>query len=865
MAFVNLEKQLFEKTTVMLKPRVTVISSSVGGGATGSAHIYPVRSQRARNFYTADVANFLYDTGQTNAFNEALGLGFATENADYQNQATLLSGIDFLNSNFPNQTLKNKSIPICRFDSPTFFNKEFTIVNNIINVLNPYHQHRYPDSGLHYGNYHTLNFFTGSDVPSDACLIYPNVTGTYHPENAFSLDFWINPRYDNQTAGAEYNAGTIFHMSSSISLSLVSGSQTDEFGKVSSFKLLLQLSQSADFNPRTVSLSDPNNGGSYPRDLIFTSSHELNKNHWHHVCVRWGGQNTNNYSGSIVIDDESTSFYVPSASIHTDTYTRIPGNLDYDTIVIGNFFDSFPSVGQGLFNSTAADANGTYDRGGSEPSSAVQDAAFTNGLNAEIHDIKFFHKYLNDQEIEFLKYNGISDQPVLNSNGESVSEGNLYRDDLKFYVPVFFCPTSFYNREVKLVSFFRDPLLGANQPLQGGYQSDSRDYKLHGKTHHPFNVELSNRVAVREINLENFVADLKNVNGGNETSGFGMPRLQSLTASLVEKNIGQLVDKFTIFESKQAKKRNLTVLPNDNGLFSPNYFAISDNIDKILFNGNTLLGGQRSALVSRNVDSSLSRVDISKTVQYSPELARPFPLLVPDDDISRQGGDPYSRLTNTNLGQDGGQFDLTVGTTPESPTSQYYLTTYLCVPSRLRTDYSNQLTVFDVSNLYFGNRIDPGSFEIYDNAVTGSGGIVKIRLKDNENGSLYRSDCLTKQATWNNVGDIYYDEGLILIKSPHISYYCKDRTEISLNGEQNLHTLIMNIPVESGLVNSSSNATFKSMPPSENINDSDKEAVYITGVNIHDNNFNIIMKAHFAQPIIKADDDEFIIRLKQDF
>ena len=106
MAFVNLEKQLFENTTVMLKPRVTVISSSVGGGATGSAHIYPVRSQRARNFYTADVANFLYNTGQTNAFFEVLGLGFATEDADYLDQEALLSGIDFLNSNFPSKSIE---------------------------------------------------------------------------------------------------------------------------------------------------------------------------------------------------------------------------------------------------------------------------------------------------------------------------------------------------------------------------------------------------------------------------------------------------------------------------------------------------------------------------------------------------------------------------------------------------------------------------------------------------------------------------------------------------------------------------------------------------------------------------------------
>ena len=98
-----------------------------------------------------------------------------------------------------------------------------------------------------------------------------------------------------------------------------------------------------------------------------------------------------------------------------------------------------------------------------------------------------------------------------------------------------------------------------------------------------------------------------------------------------------------------------------------------------------------------------------------------------------------------------------------------------------------------------------------------------------------------------------------------MSYYCKDRTEISLTGEQNLHTLILNIPVDSGMVNSSSNPSFKSIAPSDNVNDSEKETTYITGVNIHDNNFNIIMKAQFAQPIIKSDDDEFIIRLKQDF
>ena len=41
--------------------------------------------------------------------------------------------------------------------------------------------------------------------------------------------------------------------------------------------------------------------------------------------------------------------------------------------------------------------------------------------------------------------------------------------------------------------------------------------------------------------------------------------------------------------------------------------------------------------------------------------------------------------------------------------------------------------------------------------------------------------------------------------------------------------------------------------------------VYVSTVNIHDDNFNIIMKANLSQPIPKTEEDEFIIRLKQDF
>ena len=177
---------------------------------------------------------------------------------------------------------------------------------------------------------------------------------------------------------------------------------------------------------------------------------------------------------------------------------------------------------------------------------------------------------------------------------------------------------------------------------------------------------------------------------------------------------------------------------------------------------------------------------------------------------------------------------------------------------------SNEVVFFDISNLYYGNAIKPGSFEIYDNSLTGSEGAIGIRLKDNGHGSLYRADCKTKVAEWNNVGNIFYEEGLVLIKSPHLVYYGKDYHQIKFKGEQNIHTMIINVPAYKNMFNSSSNPTYVSDYSADKSSEV-KEGVCITSVNIHDNNLNIIMRANFAQPIFKTKDDEFIIRLKEDF
>ena len=75
----------------------------------------------------------------------------------------------------------------------------------------------------------------------------------------------------------------------------------------------------------------------------------------------------------------------------------------------------------------------------------------------------------------------------------------------------------------------------------------------------------------------------------------------------------------------------------------------------------------------------------------------------------------------------------------------------------------------------------------------------------------------------------------------------------------------MSIPARAGLFNSSSNPAFKIVSASLDANDKDPEFVYITGINYHDENLNVVMKTNLAQPVIKRSSDKYLFRTKIDF
>jgi hypothetical protein len=787
MSFIKIGKNNFEYVTVALRPQTSFLSSSAG--VTGSNFVSPIRSPVLKqSFPNLNLDNIDPNDKQTIAElrSKVAASPIAKRDellaADRNPTKTNISSEaqDYLDSINAAQRVEkfSKAINIFRFDLPVTINANRSIKNIVRKTFMPYHKHRYDSCNFSYSNYHTLNFFHSTTVPTGSALIYPNVNRAYDLPTNFCVNFWINPRYSYDN----YRAGTILHMSSSLAISLVSGSSTDKFGQPDTFKILVQLSQSADKTPSSVNLRNPSTN--YPNDLIFTSSHFLTKNHWHNVTVQWS-PDVNNSSGSIFIDDKETRFHVPSSSLSVNT------SIPHSGSVVGNYYDGNRRNLAFLLNNASGAAEGfTGMAPTSEGVGLFSGNTFGHPLNAEIHELKIYNRVFSDATGAIkLK----SDLQLIKETGPS----NF--DNLIFYVPPFFYPTS-----------------SLRQVLTTPFE------KTITSTDDPINVAFSLGKNGKMINLENFTRDF--IVGQQ-------PRLFGLVPQTIDTTIQNITADQFVYDTGSHKKRNFSILPNDNGLFIPNYFALK----------NSEMSGS-----SKFYEDS---IDKKGSIDYSM--------------ISLEDLIPSSSLHPGLIQSRGQVYNAIVSASAQNPGVNKGAV--LTIAQRTKDRSTNEIVIYDISNLYYGNRINPGSFELFEDNLTGSEHKISIKIKDNERGSLYRADALTKHATWNNIGNVFYDEGISIIKTPHLLFFNKDKTNIKFKGEQNLHTMILNVPAFANMLNSSSNPTFKSLTPSTGANDEDLSTLYVTTVNIHDDNFNIIMKANFAQPIFKTEEDEFIIRLKEDF
>jgi len=189
----------------------------------------------------------------------------------------------------------------------------------------------------------------------------------------------------------------------------------------------------------------------------------------------------------------------------------------------------------------------------------------------------------------------------------------------------------------------------------------------------------------------------------------------------------------------------------------------------------------------------------------------------------------------------------------------------LTILQRTKDPSSNEVVFFDVSNMFYGDMIKPKSVVLKDLAVTGTNGRVQITLRDDGYGNLYRADSSPPHATWASVGNVIYEEGIIVVKSPNLPLFGADAWELTFEGHRNIHVMEVNVPVNKGFVNSSSNTSYKDLIPSDYPSETAGSFVYLTGLQLHDENMNVVARANLAQPVVKRDGDRYVIRLRLDF
>ena len=290
MSIQRFDSEDIETFTIQTAPSTTFASSS--NGLTGAVYVYPRRSESIKDLHV----NWNSVSGTpTGAFAEINDIGDLLSLAKTAGTSALTANMSqYLNivGQQPHSIRNLQKQEIIRFNTGFNLDRDMTRKFVTTNLLMPYYNKFGTNYDFAYTNYNSLNFLTASELPTDTALLYPASSSTtamgniissaYIPSGAFSFDFWINPRYTTDTPTSEFKAGTLLHMSGTYAVSLLTGSSKDSNGYADKYRLLLQLSSSADVLP---SLVDP----ALPTGLTFLSNDNcFNKNQWHHVTVRWG-------------------------------------------------------------------------------------------------------------------------------------------------------------------------------------------------------------------------------------------------------------------------------------------------------------------------------------------------------------------------------------------------------------------------------------------------------------------------------------------------------------------------------------------------------------------------------------------------
>jgi hypothetical protein len=770
MSLTRVGPENLEVTTLLLQPSQSFVTSSLG--MTGSIRLVNKPSPTLKLFERGGVFGYAKYTETAGVTNDDDLLYEASTSTDTDITGTLESYMQNVRASSVESRQTVIFHPTSSFSPGTTgtppssatetFNVEDSLQyerfqrNVIKNCLIPDQIVQNPKSNYAYTNYHCLNFMSTSNAPTGSALIYPNFDSSYTFENDFSIDFFVKPKAQ-YTNDSRYANGTILHMTSSICVSLISGT-TGPDGKCSTFKLLLQTYSDANKLPYEINLASlPSN--------TFVTEDVMKRDTWHHVTIRWSKDRSDG-TGSIKIDDYSKSFVSNAVKLGTCS-----------ALFVGNYYRSVETP-EKFFNPTEATNNGTIASGETADPTLF---SFPAPLNAELHQLSIFHRYITTEEIDNID----TTASLTGADG-----------------PVFYLPVVFTGSTEQYKNY--------DSPTVASVTAQDS----------PVNYKLSLGYNTNFTNIQNFLVDevTKRL-----PRAYGYHSISTATSYDLRTDD---TDNVIVGLSASNRKRSYFVTPCDNGKFEPKYVKLNTESRFYLDDR----GEYDQSMLSLNNLATYSQASFDRTVFYGSMNYTGAPSYLP-------------LLQNRNA-------------TSNNSTSTFTLTATqdisLVAP-----------LVITIPTPYYGTRIVPGTFTLSDTNVEGSGGM-HLTLRDDGIGNLYRNDATTP-AAWNRVGAIFYDHGIVCILNPHISRFGKTGYSMNFRGETRKSVASYTVIAGSGQFNMSKNPTYKAFPPTQQVSEPADSFVYITGINLHDENLNVIMRGKLAQPVKKRDYDELAFRLRYDF
>jgi hypothetical protein len=196
--------------------------------------------------------------------------------------------------------------------------------------------------------------------------------------------------------------------------------------------------------------------------------------------------------------------------------------------------------------------------------------------------------------------------------------------------------------------------------------------------------------------------------------------------------------------------------------------------------------------------------------------------------------------------------------------------------------------IVHVPSMFYGRQIATGSVYMVCNAFMNKG--IQRVIQDDGHGRLYVSGSMSRQVSgenfsglkWNKVGNVFYNEGLIVITDPAFADFgdinqdaspaFPDTLQIAFSGQEKITTKVFQCRVGAGQANGSNNPTFSSLnldPKSQFYNKrivkNSPLTTWISAVGIYNEDHKLVAVAKLASPIRKREKDKLLIRLRMDF